>query len=534
VGENMVRSVCRLAVLLAASAAAPAYAQPYAVPWHTIAGGGSTASAGGPYVLGGTIGQAAAGGPLSGGAFTVAGGFWPGAATSVNQPPVLAAIGNRTIAEGATLAFTVTATDPDPGDVLVYSAGGLPPGATFDAGSGSFNWTPGFTQAGVYPGVAFTVSDGHGGADSETITITVTNTNRPPVLLAIGDRTVAEAALLSFTLTASDPDGDPLTYSASGLPPGAAFDPAARTFTWTPTYAQSGAYPGVMFAVADGAGGIASQAITITVTEVLNPDRGDFNGDGRPDLVWRHDASGQNVVWLMNGVTLVSGTFTNPSTLADTRWQVVGTNDFNGDGRMDLLWRHGFSGENVVWFMNGLDLLNGTFTTPSALTDVRWRMVGTGDFDRDARPDILWRHDASGENVLWFMNGTALVSGTFLTPSSLPDVDWKMAGVSDFNRDGWPDILWHHRVSGQVVLWYMNGSTLVSGTFTSPPALPDVGWQVVAVGDYNGDHRPDLVWRHQISGQNVVWFMDDATLTSGTFTNPSTLADTQWKLVGPR
>ena len=53
--------------------------------------------------------------------------------------------------------------------------------------------------------------------------------------------------------------------------------------------------------------------------------------------------------------------------LADTRWKIVGTNDFNGDGRMDLLWRHGASGENVVWFMNGVDLVSGTFTNPAAL-----------------------------------------------------------------------------------------------------------------------------------------------------------------------
>jgi hypothetical protein len=240
------------------------------------------------------------------------------------------------------------------------------------------------------------------------------------------------------------------------------------------------------------------------------------------------------VVWFMNGVELVSGAFTDPPALVDPRWTIVGTNDFNRDGLMDLLWRHTESGENVVWFLNGLSLASGTFTTPSALTDARWQMVGTGDFDQDALPDILWRHDTAGENVVWYMNGTVLQSGTFLTPAALTDVRWKMAGVADFNRDGRQDILWHHNVSGEAVLWYMNGSVLVSGTFTDPPGLPDVGWRMVAVGDYNGDGKADIVWRHQVSGQNVVWFMDDATLISGTFTNPNTLADTNWKLVGPR
>jgi hypothetical protein len=236
----------------------------------------------------------------------------------------------------------------------------------------------------------------------------------------------------------------------------------------------------------------------------------------------------------MNGVNLVSGSFTNPPTLTDNSWKIVGTNDFNGDGKPDFLWRHLVSGQNVVWFMNGINLVSGTFTNPTSLADVRWKMVGTGDFNLDGRPDILWRHDFSGENVLWYMNGVNLVSGTFTMPSTLTDVRWKMAGVGDFNRDGKPDILWHHSFSGQIVLWYMDNNVLLGGTFATPNGLSDVGWQVVAVGDYNADERPDIVWRHIGSGQNVVWFMNNATLISGTFTNPSSLTDTRWKLVGPR
>jgi hypothetical protein len=265
----------------------------------------------------------------------------------------------------------------------------------------------------------------------------------------------------------------------------------------------------------------------------LSP-RGDFSRDGHPDLVWRHDTSGQNVVWKMDGVRLIAGTFTNPQVLADNRWTIVGTNDFNADGQSDLLWRHAASGENVVWMMNGVDLVSGTFTTPSVLADVRWKMVGTGDFNGDYRPDILWRHDQSGENVIWHMNGTTLVSGTFTTPSSLPDVRWKMVGVSDFNADHHPDIVWHHRTSGEIVLWYMNGAALVNGTFTTPPSLPDTSWRVVAVADYNSDQQPDLVWRHDTSGQIVAWLMDGAALQQGVFMDPPVLEDTAWKLVGPR
>jgi hypothetical protein len=126
-----------------------------------------------------------------------------------------------------------------------------------------------------------------------------------------------------------------------------------------------------------------------------------------------------------------------------------------------------------------------------------------------------------------------LPSGTFLTPASLPDTGWKVGGTGDFGGDGRPDILWHHQGSGQVVVWHMDGSVLTGGTFTNPPAVPDTLWQVAAVGDYNADGRPDIVWRHQASGQIVAWLMNGSTLASGLFTQPNALP-LDWRIAGPR
>ena len=81
--------------------------------------------------------------------------------------------------------------------------------------------------------MSFSVSDGSLN-DAETVAISVGNVNSPPVLTAIGSKTINEGTNLSFTLSATDPDGDSLTYSATGLPSGAIFNAATRTFTWTP------------------------------------------------------------------------------------------------------------------------------------------------------------------------------------------------------------------------------------------------------------------------------------------------------------
>jgi hypothetical protein len=262
--------------------------------------------------------------------------------------------------------------------------------------------------------------------------------------------------------------------------------------------------------------------------------RGDFNGDGRTDILWRHDGSGENVAWFMNGVVLSAGAFLDPAALADTNWKMVGTHDFDGDRQTDILWRHEVSGEIVAWFMDGVTLRSGTFLTPAALTDTRWKMAGTGDFNGDGKPDIVWHHEVSGEIVIWHMNGSVLASGTFTTPSALADTNWKLVGVADFNADNRPDLLWHHAVSGEIVQWYMNGSVLTAGTFTTPSSFPDVNWKIVAVGDYNSDRRPDVLWRNDASGEMLVWHMDGATRIDVVPTTPGGLSDTGWKIVGPR
>jgi hypothetical protein len=171
-----------------------------------------------------------------------------------NQSPVLQSIGDKSVNEGTLLTFTLSASDPD-GDAITYSAQNLPTGATLSGAT--FSWTPSYAQAGTYQ-VTFMASDGPA-QDSETITIRVVNINRPPVLAPIGDKSVGEGAILNFTVSANDADGDPVTYSVQNLPGGASF--ASQRFSWTPAYNQAGTHQ-VTFTVSDG---LAQDSETITI-----------------------------------------------------------------------------------------------------------------------------------------------------------------------------------------------------------------------------------------------------------------------------
>lgn len=119
---------------------------------------------------------------------------------NINSAPVMANIGNKSISNGQTLTFTVSATDLN-GDLLTYSASNLPPDATFYKSTATFQWTP--TQLGVYPNIHFEVTDGVV-VDSENITITVNNMSELAVMPS--GQTVAFGQ--DFTLNVSiDPKG---------------------------------------------------------------------------------------------------------------------------------------------------------------------------------------------------------------------------------------------------------------------------------------------------------------------------------------
>ncbi|MBI4739444.1 PKD domain-containing protein [Candidatus Woesearchaeota archaeon] len=108
-------------------------------------------------------------------------------------------------------------------------------------------------------------------ASKPSIVVFLQPVNHAPVLDDIGNKAVDENQLLSFKVSASDPDGGALSFSASGLPKGASFNSAAHTFSWTPSYDQAGVYSSITISVSDGKGGSDSETITITVHNKNRP-----------------------------------------------------------------------------------------------------------------------------------------------------------------------------------------------------------------------------------------------------------------------
>ncbi len=270
----------------------------------------------------------------------------------------------------------------------------------------------------------------------------------------------------------------------------------------------------------------------------------DFDSDGRLDLLWHHGGDGRVSAWRMHGTQMIDGTLLMPGQMSDMNWTPVGVGDLDSDATTDVVWQNDADGRLELWRMNGTVRREATPISPDRVLDTNWKIRALSDFNRDGHLDFIWQHESTGDVAVWFMrSGTSQccslpdtpptqVSGEALGPGPVTDLDWKIVGSGDFNRDAWPDLVWQHQGDGRIAVWLMRGTTLVAGDLLSPGQISDLDWKIRGVGDVNGDDMADLIWQHRGTGDVSVWLMNGTTMMAGV--PVGRVADSDWTIVGPK
>ena len=243
-------------------------------------------------------------------------------------------------------------------------------------------------------------------------------------------------------------------------------------------------------------------------------------------------AAGLNGDWARDLVFANSGSNNISVLLSDCPGGARG--DVSADGKSDILWRNSASGQDALWYMNGTTISSG-FLLLLFQSDTNWHVIGMGDFDGDTHnDDILWRNAQTGDSEIWRLSpdGNAQRTGFFATT----DLTWKIAGLGDLDGDGHTDALWWKQSTGEVIVYYTqypvggNGE-FVGRTTQSFGPVSDLNWTVAATGDFDGDAVDDVLWHNGATGENVIWFMSSSrAIRNAQYTY--TVSDLNWQVAG--
>jgi hypothetical protein len=249
--------------------------------------------------------------------------------------------------------------------------------------------------------------------------------------------------------------------------------------------------------------GIAADA-TVAAT-------GDFDGDGRDDLLLSDAATGTVTVWQLGENGIATG---GDAQSVGAGWSMVGSGDFDGDGSDDLLWRDGATGGLIAW--TDVTGAGGAVQSGEMALDASTEILGIADFGGDGRDDLLVRA-SDGTVSLWQAVGGAVTS----TDIGTVDPVWQADLVGDFSDDGKADVVW--RSGDSMTLWQMDGAAVAESDTISVAA----DWRVVDLDDLSPSFTRDLLLHNDAGEVAVIDIVDD---DNPTFEIVSTIP-TEWSLI---
>ncbi|MCA6120629.1 hypothetical protein J6500_01730 [Bradyrhizobium sp. WSM 1704] len=245
---------------------------------------------------------------------------------------------------------------------------------------------------------------------------------------------------------------------------------------------------------------------------------GDFDGNGKSDIAWVNDATGQASIWddgQIGGAHIIA-----PAGTIANGWHFAGTGDFDGNSRTDILWVNDTTGQASIW--DDGQIGGAHIIAPPGTIANGWHFGGTGDFDGNGRSDIAWVND-NGKVSIWD-NGQ--IGGAHIVANLGGDITgWHLAGTGDFDGNGRSDFLWVND-NGRTSIWD-NGDIAKAHTI-APVGTISNGWQFAGTGDYDGNGRSDILWQNS-NGQASIW--DNGSIASAHIIAAAGTVPAGWHIV---
>lgn len=284
------------------------------------------------------------------------------------------------------------------------------------------------------------------------------------------------------------------------------------TFTATPA-ATFAVYKWLVSGTLVQVGGSSFTLSNVTANKTVQvtfkgATKGDFNFDGRTDLVLVNPATRQTSISYLNGTTsagIVNGPVLSPG------WQIIDVGDFDRDGNQDYVVFNAATRQTAIWYLNGVTYVHGSFgpTLPAGYV-----LAAVADFNGDGKLDFVLVNHATGQTLVWYLNNSVFVSSA--TGPTLP-AGYVLAGVADFDGDAKPDFVLFNPVTHATKIWYLNGATFKS-TVNGPTI--HTGYTLIGVSDLNNDGKPDFLLLNTATNVTAFWYMKNA-VQAGTVVGPT-------------
>ena len=219
---------------------------------------------------------------------------------------------------------------------------------------------------------------------------------------------------------------------------------------------------------------------------------GDFDGDLRADLLYRHDDGS----FACSLETTPNEQFTHysiPGIERDKTWHVAIQADLDGDGKTDLLLRN----TEGMWEyvpMDGCVIREEDRTIISPLAEYHWRIVAALDIDDDGHDELFWRNE-DGQWMIQYMDG-AVVRSVVEGPEGLPpNSDWHFVGSGYLDSDEFVDLVLRHRDGTWLRAWPVLGEEIIFSS-KKESFIIDPRWREEVIADFDGDDKDELLLRH--------------------------------------